>query len=178
MTQGWLPPAEYYATLPKLIGSGGVICREVHGRVLLIETNYKTDEKYEIPGGGLNLGEPPLACAHREAKEELGIDLRVGRLLVTDWVPPQPDGRPALTNYVFDGGVLTDEQIATLRPTDGEVKSWTFCNLGQASRHLRPHLARRLRHCLVAIDTGTSFYLENGFDPYAAGDDVTHTEGV
>ncbi|MFC9249978.1 NUDIX domain-containing protein [Amycolatopsis thailandensis] len=178
MTQGWLPPAEYYASLPKLIGSGGVIYREVHGRVLLVETNYKTEEKYEIPGGGLNEGESPYACARREAKEELGIDLPIGRLLVTDWVPTQLDGRPALTNYVFDGGVLTDEQIATLRPTDDEVKSWTFCSLDEAVRRLRPHLARRLQHCLVAIDTGTTFYLENGFDPCAAGDDVSQTAGV
>ncbi|OLZ50325.1 NUDIX domain-containing protein [Amycolatopsis keratiniphila] len=170
MTQRWLPPAEYYATLPKLIGSGGVIYRDTHERALLIETNYKTDENYEIPGGGLNEGESPHACARREAKEELGIDLPIGRLLVTDWVPPQADGRPALTNYVFDGGVLTDEQIATLRPTDGEVKSWTFCTLDTASQYLRPHLSRRLRYCLAAIATGKMYYLENGFAPDTTSD--------
>ncbi|WP_410583976.1 hypothetical protein [Amycolatopsis sp. lyj-108] len=47
MNQGWLPPTEYYATLPALIGSGGVLCRDAHGRVLLVETSYQTDDVYE-----------------------------------------------------------------------------------------------------------------------------------
>lgn len=168
MTQGWLPPAEYYATLPTLIGSGGVLCRDAHGRVLLVKTNYRTDDIYEVPGGALSHGESPRACAGREAEEELGIILRVGRLLVEDWVPSLPDGRPPLVNHVFDGGVLTDDQIATLRPADREVKSWTFCTPDEATELLRPQLARRVLRCIEAVRTGTSFYLENGFDPLAA----------
>ena len=49
---------------------------------------------WEIPGGGMDLGEYPLQTAQREIKEELGIDVQLGSLLVVDWVPPQPDGRP------------------------------------------------------------------------------------
>ncbi|OXM50289.1 NUDIX hydrolase [Amycolatopsis thailandensis] len=168
MNQGWLPPAEYYATLPALIGSGGVLCRDAHGRVLLVETNYQTDDVYEIPGGALNRGESPRACARREAEEELGITLRIGRLLVEDWAPPRPDGRPPLANHVFDGGVLSSEQIATVRPADREVKSLRFCTPVEATDLLRPPLARRLRYCIEAQRTGTAFYLEDGFDPLAA----------
>jgi hypothetical protein len=44
--------------------------------------------------------------------EDLGLESKVGRLLVVDWVPPEPDGRPALEDHVFDGGVLDNAQIA------------------------------------------------------------------
>ena len=164
MTQVRLPPAEYYATLPKQIASAGVIFRDAQGRVLLVEPTYGA-ETWEIPGGGLDEGESPWAGARREIKEELGFDLLPGRLLVVDWVPPQPDGRPALTNNLFDGGVLDHDQIATLRLADGELKRSTFATRDEATALMRPHMARRVAVCLDVIDTGRTAYLENGFDP-------------
>ncbi|WP_410657392.1 NUDIX domain-containing protein [Amycolatopsis sp. lyj-112] len=105
MTQERLPPAEYYATLPKQIASAGVIFSDTEGRILLVETTYGSDT-WEIPGGAHEEGEHPWECARREIREELGFDVLPGRLLVVDWVSPQPDGRPALTNNLYDGGVL------------------------------------------------------------------------
>jgi 8-oxo-dGTP pyrophosphatase MutT (NUDIX family) len=169
MTKGWLPPAEYYATLPKQIASGGVILRDAVGRVLLVEPNYGS-ETWEIPGGGLDEGESPWAGALREIKEEVGLDVLPGRLLVVDWVPPQPDGRPALENHVFDGGVLNEDQIASLRLADPELKRWKFCTRAESTGMLQPHLARRVAVCLDVVRTDRTVYLENGFDPLARND--------
>jgi 8-oxo-dGTP pyrophosphatase MutT (NUDIX family) len=41
-------------------------------------------------------GESPWETACREITEELGLKVKPGRLLAVDWVPAQPDGRPAL----------------------------------------------------------------------------------
>ncbi|MET8848558.1 NUDIX hydrolase [Amycolatopsis sp. NPDC004625] len=166
MTQGWLPPAEYYATLPKQIASAGLIFRGATGRVLLVEPTYGA-ESWEIPGGGLEEGESPWAGVRREIKEELGFDLLPGRLLVVDWVPPQPDGRPALTNNLFDGGILSEDQIASVRLADGELKRSKFATRAEAAKMLRPHMARRVAVCLDVVDTGRTAYLENGFEPLA-----------
>ncbi|MEU3627868.1 NUDIX hydrolase [Amycolatopsis coloradensis] len=166
MTQVRLPPAEYYATLPKQIASAGVIFRDAQGRVLLVEPTYGA-ETWEVPGGGLNLGESPYAAARREVKEELGLDLPPGRLLVVDWIPPQPDGRPALTNNLFDGGILDEAQIATLRLDDGELKRSTFATRDESADLMRPHMARRIGACFDALATGRTLYLEDGFDPIA-----------
>jgi 8-oxo-dGTP diphosphatase len=44
--------------------------------------------------------------------EELGLDLAAGlRLLAVDWVPPRPERSEGMI-FVFDGGVLGDEQCA------------------------------------------------------------------
>ena len=87
----YLPPREYYATLPKHIAGAGAIFRDADGGILLVKPSYR--ETWEIPGGGLEHGEDPWAAAVREVKEEIGLELRPGRLLVVDWVPPQEDGR-------------------------------------------------------------------------------------
>lgn len=164
----WLPPTEYYATLSKQLGSGSVLFRDAEGRVLLVEPNYGS-ETWEIPGSGLEEGESPWRAARREVKEELEVDLVPGRLLVVDWMPPQPDGRPALENHVFDGGTLDDDQDASLRLDDRELTRSTFATRDEAAGMLRDHLARRVAACLDVVDTGRSLYLENGLDPLTLG---------
>ncbi|MGH3624950.1 MAG: NUDIX domain-containing protein [Sciscionella sp.] len=169
MTQAPLPPAEYYATLPKQISGAGVIIRDGDERVLLIQTTYRDDGYWEIPGGGLNEGEFPFDAARREVKEELGLDLIPGGLLAVDVVPPQPDGRPALTNFLFDGGILTDEQRATIRCADGELGAWKYCGPDEYATRLPPHMVRRVDACLQALRTGQSTYLQHGWLPDGKG---------
>jgi len=168
VTQVRLPPAEYYATLPKQITGAGVIIRDVHNRVLLVETTYGA-KLWEIPGGGLNDGEYPFDAARREVKE-LGLDILPGQLLVVDWIPPQPDGRPALTNYLFDGGILTDDQIASLHCADSELERWKYCTREEYEVLLPPHMVRRVNVCLDVVRDGRTAYLHHGVNPLDAVD--------
>jgi len=53
-------------------------------RMLLIKRSDYRDEgkgEWDIPGGGLQFGETPLECLHREIKEESGLTVHVDRLL-------------------------------------------------------------------------------------------------
>lgn len=45
------------------------------------DSNGKFDGKWQIPGGGLEFGETPTDCLHRETMEELGIKVNVVALL-------------------------------------------------------------------------------------------------
>ncbi|GAB3946736.1 hypothetical protein GCM10027614_40740 [Micromonospora vulcania] len=108
----------------------------------------------------------PWQAACREIKEELGLDLEPGRLLVLDWVPPQPDGRPALANFLFDGGRITQnqaEQRVSLQ-TD-ELSEWRLTGPQQWDELMAPHMARRLRACADALRTQSTAYLHHGWDP-------------
>jgi ADP-ribose pyrophosphatase YjhB (NUDIX family) len=160
-----LPATEYYASLPKQIASAGVIIHDGAGRIMLVRPSY-SDETWEIPGGALDAGEDPWRTARREVKEELGLDLMPGRLLVVDWAPEQDDGRPALVNFVFDGGALTLEQADQhVKLNRDELAEWQFTTDGQWDELLIPRLARRLRACSQTITTGITIYLHDGWDP-------------
>jgi hypothetical protein len=44
MSPALLPPAEYYASLPKSITGAGVILHDVDGRFLLVRSCYRDDK--------------------------------------------------------------------------------------------------------------------------------------
>jgi len=160
-----LPPHEYYASLPKQITGAAAIYHAPDGRILLVRPSYR-DDTWELPGGGLEAGEDPLAAATRETKEELGIDLTPGRLLVIDWVPEQQDGRPPLVNVLFDAGEMTDaEAAARIRLDPDELTEYRLATGEEWGRLLAPHMARRLHACAKALATGSTVYLHHGYDP-------------
>lgn len=160
-----LPPAEYYTTLPKHIAGAGAIIHDHTGRILLVKPSYR-DDTWEIPGGGLDTGEDPLQAVVREVKEELGRDLAPGRLLVIDWVPEQLDGRPPLVNYLFDGGLITQDDATTQLHLDpNELTDWRLAPAAEWDTLLAPHLVRRLHACARALSEDRTIYLQHGFEP-------------
>lgn len=85
----------------------------------------------------------------REVREELGLDRALGRLLVIDYLPD--DGRmPEGMAFVFDGGLVTDEEIDDITLTDPEIVSVSLCSLDEATHKVKPALRARLG---VALET-------------------------
>ncbi|MEU4425763.1 NUDIX hydrolase [Actinoplanes sp. NPDC024001] len=151
---------DFTASLPRKRMGAGVLLTDDQGRALLVEPTYK--DYWEIPGGLVEADESPHAAAARELKEELGLTVQPGRLLVTDWVPPRPDRTEGLM-LVFDGGVLTPERIGQIRLPADELRSWAWCTEPEAAERLPGLLARRVAAALRARADGISRYLENGF---------------
>ena len=151
---------DFTATLPRKRMGAAVLLSDDRGRVLLVEPTYK--DYWEIPGGVVEADESPYAAVVRELKEELGLPVRPGRLLVTDWVPPRPDRTEGLMT-VFDGGVLTPEQTEQIRLPADELRSWAWCTEQEAGERLSELLARRIAAAVRAWAEGTVVYLENGF---------------
>ncbi|HWS35603.1 MAG TPA: NUDIX hydrolase [Actinoplanes sp.] len=149
--------SDFYAALPRKRMGAGILFTDPGGRVLLVEPAYKPD--WEIPGGTVEEGESPRLAAQREVTEELGLTVRAGRLLVTDWVPPHGDRTDGLM-LIFDGGTLTSTSAVTLPAA--ELRSWAWCTGAEAHDRLIPLLARRVTAALRARDDGSSLYLEDG----------------
>lgn len=151
---------EYIAGLPrKRMGAGAVFVDE-GDRVLLVEPTYK--DHWELPGGVVEADESPLAAVVREVGEELGLVVPVGRLLVVDWVPPgryPTDG----VMFLYDGGKLDREQTAAIALQESELRSWAWCDEGEATERLPALLARRVAAARAARHSGRTDYLENGF---------------
>lgn len=144
------------ARLPRKTVAAGALFRDRAGRLLFVEPTYKP--YLEIPGGVADAGEPPRAACRREVREELGVDLPVGRLLVVDWVPARgvwPDG----VMFVFDGGTLDEQVIASLVLPGSELAAVRLLTLAEAEPSLRPSMARRLAVAVEAVEVA---YLEFG----------------
>jgi 8-oxo-dGTP diphosphatase len=149
--------AAWQATLPRKRMGAGVLVRDADDRVLLVEPTYKPD--WEIPGGTIEVDESPRAGCVREVREELGLDLAVGRLLVFEWQPSARDRTESLL-FVYDGGVLPADAAITL-PAD-ELASYRLVALEDMDALVSPRLARRLRAAMTALTDGVLVELESG----------------
>lgn len=180
-----LPWAEYAARFPRQRLAAGVLLHSDDGRVVLVEPTYKSN--WEIPGGVVEADEAPWAAAAREVQEELGLELTVGRPLVIDHLTGQAtaesmlpgllaagritpreaaDAAAAFTAglyWIFDGGQVTDGDVARFTFADAEVRSARLCPPGEVHELVKPSLARRVLCALDAQRTGTGPLLcENG----------------
>ncbi len=149
------------SALPKKRLIAHVLMRDAGGRVLLCETQFKKD--WELPGGIVEPMEPPRLGAAREVREELGIDLNVGRLLVVDWMPPYLGWDDAI-EMIFDGGMVEENDLAywSLQPT--EIKAVALVDLARAAELITPLAFRRVALAL-GLGPDEMAYTEDGRTP-------------
>ena len=137
----------------------GVLFHSSDGRVLLVEPSYKSN--WEIPGGSVEADESPWDGAVRELREELDWTRPLGRLLLIDHVRSQ-DSRPESLVFIFDGGVLTETEVAALTFPDGELLSAGLYTLAEARRRLKSLLADRIAVALDALQGDTPALCHHG----------------
>ncbi|MEV6162966.1 NUDIX hydrolase [Streptomyces sp. NPDC052052] len=144
--------ATYIAGLPRVLAAAATVYRDARGRVLLVEPNYR--DGWALPGGTVesDRGESPRQAARRETVEEIGLDLKPGRLLAVDWV--RGPGRPPIAAYLYDGGVLGEADLQAIRLQEEELLSWELVERDALVGYLRGDLARRLTAALEVLDTG------------------------
>ncbi|MCP2098098.1 ADP-ribose pyrophosphatase YjhB, NUDIX family [Actinosynnema pretiosum] len=135
-----------------------LLIRDRAGRVLLVNPTYK--EHWDLPGGMAESNEPPRAAGERELAEELGLAVTAGRLLLLDWVGPHGPWDDELY-FVFDGGTLSDEQVAALTINDSEIAELAFVPIDRAVDLLRPDVASRLVRAHQAQHDGGMAYVEH-----------------
>lgn len=147
----------------RALAASGALIRNDVGDILMLETTYKTP--LEIPGGYIEAGEYPVEACQREIREELGIDIELGELLVVDWAPAPGEGDKIL--FVFDGGTLSAEQLAAIEIGVDEIASYGYYPMNVVEVRTPARLSRRIKQ---AVDATTTRYLEDGAPlPHAAG---------
>ncbi|WP_328552600.1 MULTISPECIES: NUDIX hydrolase [unclassified Streptomyces] len=153
--------AAYIAGLPRVLVGAAALFRDADGRVLLVEPNYR--DGWTLPGGTVESddGESPRQGARRETAEEIGLDVELGRLLAVDWV--QGPTRPPLVAYLYDGGVLGEQELGAIRLQEEELLSWRLVPREELAARLPGASGRRVLAALdvLAQDSGTA-ELENG----------------
>ena len=146
----WLPAEQWYATLPTVYVATGALLTDPDGRVLLVKPNYRPT--WSFPGGVLEHAEPPHEGCAREVREEIGLTIEPGPLLVTAWAGPVGD-RPRSAMYLlFDGGVVPADVPIALQKE--ELDAYAFVPPDEAPERMDPLVTDRLRAALRARGAG------------------------
>ena len=127
------------SVLPTKRVIGHVVFTDPVGRVLLLETRYKSD--WELPGGIIEPGEPPALGAEREVREELGIDIRLGQPRLVDWMPPKLGWSDAI-EFIWYGGTLASGSRFEL--PDLEISAYHWSARPEIPRRVTDLSARRI----------------------------------
>ncbi|GAA4686729.1 hypothetical protein GCM10023347_47660 [Streptomyces chumphonensis] len=111
-----LSQADYLATLPKATIYACVLLTDGLGRVVQLRSVFR-DRSWQLPGGNMDPGEDPLRTAVRETHEETGLRLHgpLPLLLMHYARADSRDAPLAKVGFCFDGGTLTERQIAGIR---------------------------------------------------------------
>lgn len=151
------PLKDFYPSLPKKRMAAGALFRNALGEILLVKPTYRPD--WLIPGGITEADESPRQGCAREAREEIGLEVAIGRLLCIEYLPREGP-KTETVQWVFDGGVLNAAQIAAISLQAGELSEYRFVVPGEALRLLNRSLGRRVTHALGVLAAGGDVYLE------------------
>ena len=148
----------YQQSLPKKRSAGGALIKNNKGEMLIVKPTYA--DGWHIPGGTVDENESPRTCCIREVKEELGLDLAIGDLLMVDFT--SDDGiRTDSYQFIFDGGTLTDEQITQINLPLDELSEFLFVSSDKVGEYLNNPLAARFKN-YFENGAGKGVYMEDG----------------
>ncbi|MBC9718419.1 NUDIX hydrolase [Streptomyces sp. TRM66268-LWL] len=161
MSGVWLPPEQYIATLPKATVYAALYVTDEAGRPVLLRV-ARNPKMFQFPGGNLDTEETPWECALRECREETGLTLTLEpRLLLMHYLPPLGSWTVNKIGFIFDGGVLSQDQIDSIVLDPGEHTEVVVHTLDEWRQLQNPASTRRLEAVDRARRTGITCYLEH-----------------
>jgi ADP-ribose pyrophosphatase YjhB (NUDIX family) len=117
-----------------LLPSVSVLPVDEAGQVLLVR-HVGHDDGWGVLGGAVDVGESPAAAAVREAREEIGVDMELVRLLDVlggpDYEVSYPNGdRAAYVTAVYEARIISGRPA----PSDGELSEVAWFLPGELPR--------------------------------------------
>lgn len=150
---------EYFRTLPRRRVAAGLVIRDGSGCVLAVKPNYR--DGWLLPGGTVDPGEAPRKAARREGREELGIDIEPGALLlIAHSAFPDPIGDGL--SFLYDGGSLPPGAHVTLQ--EEELTEWRFVRADEFEEYFGVHGARHIEAALTGLTEARTLELEDGVE--------------
>jgi ADP-ribose pyrophosphatase YjhB (NUDIX family) len=149
---------EYLASLPKKIMGAGCLFFNSEGKILVVKPVYK--DTWNLPGGVVEANESPQNSCIREVREEIGIEVKLERLLCIDYTSKNKEAIESL-QFIFFGGILAPEKISEIKIATDEISAYQFLPPKQALTLVSQTLARRITQCLTISDRNTTLYLED-----------------
>ncbi|MEW2371867.1 NUDIX domain-containing protein [Streptomyces sp. NPDC048387] len=161
MTNTWLPPEQYMETIARATSYACLYFTDTRGRPVQLKAAYHT-ETWQWPGGNMEAGETPWECAVRECLEETGLRFEgEKKLLAVQFISRHGHDWPANhVGFIFDGGTLTDEEIAGIALDPEEHTELRVRTVEEWRQIMTPANFARLAAVDEARRTGSVAYLE------------------
>lgn len=140
------------------MGVGTLILNE-RGEILVVKPSYK--DHWSITGGVIDENESPKDACIREAKEEIGIELKEVKFLCVDYASNIGEKGESL-QFIFFGGKLSENEIGKIKLDGKEIVEYRFMKIAEVIPLLSEKLGKRLPKCLDALENDTAIYLEDG----------------
>ena len=145
-------------SLPKKRMGAGCLFFDEQGNILLVKPTYKPG--WEIPGVYVEQYESPKQCCQREIREELGLNRKVGDLLVVDYNAETEEKSESLM-FIFDGGTLTPSEIKSIQLCRDELSVFHFFKPGSLPIEMTNSLRNRVLIAWQQVHKGNGIYSEN-----------------
>lgn len=104
-------------------------------RLLLLREPFMGELIVKFPGGGLEFGEGTRECLKREFKEELNLDIRIGRHIYTQDFFMASALNPKEQILMIYYRVFVDD-VSQLKLNDSEIKELIWVDLESFSKDL------------------------------------------
>jgi len=149
----------FYQSLPRKRISAGALFFNEKKELLIVKPSYK--DHWSVPGGVVDENESPKEACIREVKEEINLDIKNPRFIGVDYKPARGQRNESL-QFVFYGGILTQNQIDKIKLRSGEISEYKFVKAEEAIPLLSKGFQKRMPKCLEAIKNNTGIYSEEG----------------
>ncbi|MDG4758254.1 NUDIX hydrolase [Micromonospora sp. WMMD710] len=154
----WTEPATWYANLASFYAAAAAFITDPDGNVLLVKPTYR--DHWAFPGGYVDDGEYPHEACAREVREELGVVVPVGDLLIVDWAPPAGQRPRAIVSFTFDCGCIAN--LDGFKLPGQELEEIGFFSREEAEQRLPDNVATRVQMAFRARDERGPIYLSGG----------------
>ncbi|KAM7194663.1 NUDIX hydrolase domain-like protein [Naviculisporaceae sp. PSN 640] len=105
------------------VGVAAVI-KSAEGKLLVGIRKGSSGGTWQFPGGHLEMGETPFACAERETLEETGVDVKAEKLIGLTNDIFDPESKHYITLFVSCRMIDQTQQPKTMEPEKCEGWSW------------------------------------------------------
>jgi len=157
----WLPIEQYIQTIPHATINAAFYFTDEAGQPFGMKSSYRQDH-WQLPGGDMEHGDAsPFAAAVRELAEETGLEFGGEPvLLAAAYRAPDPSWPGYLRiGFLFDGGVLTAEQLAAVRLDPAEHSDWAVLPASAWRTTASPLVAACIEAAGQARATGRAEFL-------------------
>jgi 8-oxo-dGTP pyrophosphatase MutT (NUDIX family) len=94
-----------------------------NNHLLLMQYRYGNTDVYNLPGGNVDKGETLAETVVRELMEELGIEVEIGKMILSGDVI-MSEGKEDVLHCVFEGKILAGKPVLNPNETSALAVVW------------------------------------------------------